>query len=78
MAKKAAYEGPSETCSFEGCDNSFKGHSWAAIRAHDGGWFRQKNGDNWCPEHIPAWVDGWRKKRRAQKERETARRAGNL
>lgn len=27
------------------------------------GWFHKKDGDSWCPEHIPAWVAAWRAKR---------------
>lgn len=26
-------------------------------------WFCQKNGDNWCPDHIPTWVHAWRQKK---------------
>jgi NTP pyrophosphatase (non-canonical NTP hydrolase) len=38
-------------------------------RAQTAGWFMQRNGDHWCPEHVPDWVEGWR-------ERELSRRGG--
>lgn len=45
-------------CSFPECDSRIKDHAWGHIKASD--WFFQKNGDSWCPEHIPEWVEGWR------------------
>lgn len=50
-------------CSEPNCDNKFKNHAWGQIKADD--WFHQKNGDHWCPEHIPEWVEEWRAKRAA-------------
>lgn len=38
-------------------------HAWDNIRAHDAGWFFQKDGTSWCPEHHPAWVKYWRAER---------------
>jgi hypothetical protein len=46
-------------CSFEGCTNAIKDHLWGHIKAE--GWFFKRNGDAWCPDHIPAWVAKWRK-----------------
>lgn len=47
-------------CSEEGCTAEFKNHRWGHIKAHSEGWFEQKDGQRWCPEHKPAWVDEWR------------------
>lgn len=49
-----------DRCSVEGCTNSVPQGHWAKGREN---WFFQRNGDNFCPEHIPAWVEGWRKKK---------------
>lgn len=35
-------------------------------RAHDEGWFEQKDGTNWCPDHTPAWVQAWRARKAAE------------
>lgn len=53
-------------CSHEVCTDSYTPHHWGAKRAQSLGWFLQKNGDAWCPKHIPDWVVEWR--RRNQKE----------
>lgn len=45
-------------CSAPKCEESFPNHAWGSIKLE--GWFRQWNGDNWCPKHIPDWVEGWR------------------
>lgn len=49
-------------CNAEGCDASYPRHRWGAITAYDSGWFAQKEGITWCPEHIPEWVKPWRAK----------------
>lgn len=59
---REAYDGVQMiACTHEGCTaGGFKDHYWGRVRAHDAGWFIQKNGDTWCPEHIPEWVEEWR------------------
>ena len=47
-------------CAYPGCTNGYKTHRWNDIKAHDAGWFQQKDGRSWCPEHIPDWVVQWR------------------
>jgi hypothetical protein len=47
-------------CSREGCEKTYPVHRWGAIRAGADGWFLQRNGDAWCPEHHPEWVAEWR------------------
>lgn len=39
---------------------------WNKIRAHDLGWFEQKNGTAYCPRHVPEWVTEWRAQRAAK------------
>lgn len=51
-------------CDHPDCSSSMKTHAWGFIKANDAGWFIQKNGDCWCPEHIPEWVALWRAKKR--------------
>jgi len=57
------YEGTPQTCASEGCDETRPGHGWRDYTKRGGGWFEQKNGDTWCPKHIPEWVAEWRAKR---------------
>lgn len=45
-------------CSSRDCMNSIKNNAWSRIKAE--GWFFQHNGDVWCPDHIPDWVEAWR------------------
>jgi hypothetical protein len=47
-------------CSNPTCDKSFKDNRWSKIKAGGAGWFFQKDGSAWCPEHIPDWVKTWR------------------
>lgn len=47
-------------CSHRSCQASIKNHAWGKIKSSDTGWFHQKNGASWCPDHIPAWVASWR------------------
>jgi len=42
------------------CTASIELHYWAKVRASDKGWFFQKDGTIWCPEHVPEWVPAWR------------------
>lgn len=50
-------------CSVRTCTNSFKKHYWGSIKAQNDGWFLQKNGDIWCPEHLPDWYEEWKAKK---------------
>lgn len=54
------------SCAEPGCEAEHKADHWNAIKAVEGGWFLQKNGDRWCPEHVPSWVPAWRERQRAQ------------
>lgn len=47
-------------CSFPDCKATYKANKWGQIKAHDAGWFFQKDGQGFCPEHVPEWVAGWR------------------
>lgn len=47
-------------CAAPGCTASFPDHRWGSIKAHAAGWFTQKDGTAWCPEHTPDWVADWR------------------
>lgn len=46
------------TCADPSCERTIKNHRWGRIKADD--WFQQKDGAVWCPDHTPAWVEGWR------------------
>ena len=50
----------------EKCEESYKGHHWGAVKAHDRGWFLQKDGTAWCPKHTPEWVEEWREREAAK------------
>ena len=55
-------------CSVDGCTATFTHHYWGAVKAHDAGWFSQKDGTVYCPEHTPDWVAGWRATRNSKEE----------
>jgi hypothetical protein len=57
-----AHETTPKKCAQEGCDQTFKPHYWGSVKAHDKGWFHQKDGNSWCPGHNPPWVEEWRKR----------------
>ena len=60
-------------CSEPGCETTFRSNSkWDDIRAADKGWFLQRTGETWCPEHTPAWVADWRAKVAARKAEKDA------
>jgi hypothetical protein len=43
------------------CLASYPDHKWAAVRAHDAGWFLSKAEElAYCPDHVPDWVPAWR------------------
>lgn len=56
-----------KSCSKEGCDKKYKDHSWGKIKAGGKGWFFQKDGTAYCPEHVPDWVEEWRGRNGSQK-----------
>lgn len=37
---------------------------WDVIRAGNEGWFFQKGGISYCPEHVPDWVPAWRERQK--------------
>lgn len=58
-------------CSQEGCEEvvpkataTKRTSSWDLLRATQAGWFTQKDGQVWCPKHVPDWVEGWRAEQR--------------
>jgi hypothetical protein len=56
-------------CDHPDCSHFFKEHYWGSIGAQKEGWFLQKNGDCWCPEHIPEWYFDWKSKKEETKRR---------
>ena len=56
------YQSP-QKCKHEGCNNKTKTDRWNKVRAAERGWFFQKDGSIWCPDHVPDWVASWRAKR---------------
>ena len=60
------YDPGATKCSHQGCDRFLKNHAWSRIRAE--GWFQQKDGTLWCPDHWPAWVEKWRSEKKNQRE----------
>ena len=54
-----------KSCSHEGCSASFTPHHWGQKKAQTDGWFLQKDGDAWCPEHTPEWVEEWQARRQS-------------
>lgn len=57
------------SCAKEECPKFFQNHEWGNKQAQREGWFMQRNGDAWCPDHNPDWVAEWRAKR-AEKNKE--------
>ena len=49
-------------CDQTGCDEKIKNHKWGQIKAVD--WFFQKNGQAWCPAHVPDWYASWGKRKK--------------
>lgn len=54
------------TCSAPDCSTSHKSSKWDNRKADKHGWFHQRNGDSWCPEHVPEWLETWRAKQRGE------------
>lgn len=51
-------------CAEPGCVNTHKQDRCNTTKAQYEGWFFQKDGTAWCPEHTPEWVAEWRENRR--------------
>lgn len=49
-------------CSHPDCPRSVKNHRWGITKASD--WFFGKDGKQYCPDHIPDWVEAWRKRKK--------------
>lgn len=49
-------------CNESSCDRKTKTDKFNKIRAAEQGWFFQKDGSIWCPDHVPGWVASWRAK----------------
>ncbi len=58
----------SAVCADPGCEARYQPHRWGSIKAHATGWFIQKDGTAWCPEHVPDWVEAWRSARSVPRE----------
>lgn len=50
------------------CDRTLVAHYWGKIRAHSEGWFTQKDGTIYCPDHTPKWAKRWRKQKAEGKD----------
>jgi hypothetical protein len=50
-----------------GCKQEHPGGKWGAIKANEAGWFHDKAGVGFCPEHVPGWVGPWRAKQAEKK-----------
>jgi hypothetical protein len=48
------------TCTHPGCPAKIADHRWGRTKAN--GWFFSKDGEAWCPDHVPRWVATWRAK----------------
>lgn len=52
------------TCRADDCTESFTDSGrFTPERSTASGWFCQRNGWVWCPDHTPEWVAAWRKKK---------------
>jgi hypothetical protein len=52
------------TCRHDGCGETRVGNHFEDIRSAKEGWFFQRNGEAWCPNHNPEWVIEWRSKKK--------------
>jgi hypothetical protein len=62
------HESGTRSCAKEECPKFFPDHMWGNRQAQREGWFMQRNGLAWCPDHNPDWVAEWRAKRNSKKE----------
>lgn len=46
------------SCSDRSCEATIKNHRWGKIKAD--GWLFLKNGEAFCPLHIPSWYKQWK------------------
>ncbi len=53
-------------CAEPHCENSYESHYWGTLKAHQKGWFNQKDGTSWCPDHVPEWVASWRARQKLE------------
>lgn len=56
------YRAPDIKC--QRCDATFRDHEWGHKAAQVDGWFLMKNGDAYCPRHVPSWVYDWRQRKK--------------
>lgn len=49
---------PRTCCADKDCPARTPNHQWGRIRAT--GWFEERDGTMWCPDHRPAWYAAWR------------------
>lgn len=52
-------------CDGPGCEAAVPNHRWGRIKEGET-WLFQKNGDSWCPEHLPEWYPAWKAKQQAK------------
>lgn len=50
------------TCAHPGCETNHPSSRFDDSKAVSEGWFHQRDGTAWCPEHLPEWVAEWRAK----------------
>lgn len=61
-------EGFAQHCSEPSCLHNVSMHYWGKVTASNAGWFFQRTGEAWCPEHVPEWVTEWRARRDASRD----------
>lgn len=50
------------------CESTFVDDYWGKVEATNKGWFFRREGGQWCPDHLPGWVKGYRNPRQAKKK----------
>jgi hypothetical protein len=53
-------------CMGEGCEKSVPDHYWGKVKKGEGWFFSQDDKLIYCPDHLPEWVEEWRKKKALQ------------
>jgi hypothetical protein len=53
---------PRRVCKDEICSNFYANNREGRTWAYDEGWHIGRNGDSYCPHHIPDWVVRYRKR----------------